>query len=91
MDIKDYNTDYVYTQQYMHAYTNIIYEGKEKTTTCIIAALDNLLNCTMLPTSLQSPLWLLSEKQSERRTELSPKDNMEIKQTLPEGLSLIRK
>lgn len=52
----------------MHAYTYMYMKGK-KNATYIIAALDNLLNCTLLHTRLQSSLWLLSENQSERRTE----------------------
>lgn len=56
-------------------------KGNFKTTTCIIATLDCLSNYTSLHTKLQFSLWLLSEKQCERRTELSPKDNIAIKQT----------
>lgn len=65
-------------------------KGNLNTTTCIIATLDCLSNCTLLHTKLQSSLWILSEKQCER-TELSPKDSIAIKQTQLEGLSLIRK
>lgn len=66
-------------------------KGNLKTTTGIIATLDCLSNCTLLHTKHQSSLWLLSEKWCERRTELSPKDNIAIKQTEHEGLSLIRR
>lgn len=72
------------TDFYLYIYICISYmymKGNLKTTTCIIATLDNLSNCTLLHTELQSSLWLLSEKQCERRTELSPKDNIAIKQT----------
>lgn len=56
-------------------------KGNLKTVTCIIATLDSLSNCTLLHTKLQSSLWFLSEKLCERRTELSPKGSIAVKET----------